>query len=203
MSFGITALGWAAIGVAVVGSATAISLGAASAANQKKAARKQLEAQAMSTKTAAEQRIKSIRRLASQQKSSFLSSGISLSGDGTTQAVLDDTYDTGIADVNNILKNGQVGGESIASNARAKMMSTYGDMASSVSSYASMGLSGAGSLDSAGAAVDGGAGSLQGMGEGYGDFEGMGAGSAFGSGKGGVGTFDNFDPSMAKGFGGI
>jgi hypothetical protein len=196
---------WTAIGVAIVGAATSISLGMASASNQRKAARKQLEATAMQTKVKADERIKQIRRLASQQKSSFLASGISLTGDGTPDAIISETYDVGMADVENIKKFGSVQGENISATARAQMLSTYGQMASDVSSYASMGMNGAGSLKATGSVAELGGG-LEGMGDSYGGLEGMGSGSAFGGagadfGGGSTSPFNNFQPSA--GFGGI
>lgn len=144
MSFAITALAIAGIGIA-----TSLTLGAISLRNQKKAARAQLDAQAMQAKSAAEQRIKGIRKLAASQRASFLHSGIALTGEGTPDDLLSETYDTGIADVENILQQGQVRGDAIHSQARAKMLSTYGQMASDVSSYASMAVGGMGKLGSA------------------------------------------------------
>lgn len=192
---------WTAISVAIVGSITSVSLGLASQSAQKKAAKRQLEAQAMDTKIKAEQRIKQTRRLAAQNKSSFLASGISLTGDGTADAVISDTYQTGMDDVENIKKFGAVQGENITARARANMIAGYGQMVSDVTGYASMGLQGAGSLKSAGGALDIGGG-LEGMGDSYGGLEGMGSGSAFGSGTSGFGSFDNYG-AIPKGFGGI
>lgn len=181
---------WTAIAVAVVGAATSIGMGMASARNQKKAARAQLEAASMQAKIKAEERIKLTRKYAAQQKSSFMASGISLTGDGTADAVISDTYDIGIADVENIKKYGAVQGENISATARAQMMQTYGQMASDVSSYASMGLKGAGSLRSPGSTDIGGG--IEGMGDTYGGMGGMGEGSAFGVEAAGNTGFENY-----------
>lgn len=186
---------WTAVGVAIVGAATAITLGSISIVNQKKAARAQLEAQSMQAKVQGNQRIKLARKQASQQKSSFLSSGISLTGDGTTEAVISDTYDIATEDVSNIKKYGAVSGQNITANARAKMLSTYGQMASSVSSYASSALGSAGSI-SGGGGVDTG-GDLSGMGDTYGGLDGMGSGSSFGTGFDGA-KFDNYGSASAS-----
>lgn len=196
MSFAITA-----IGVALVGMATSISLSVVSAAQQRKAARKQLEAQAMQAKVQAEQRVKSTKKLAAQQKASFLASGISLTGDGTPDAVISSTYQVGMEDVDNIKKYGAVMGDNISANARARMLSTYGQMASDVSSYASSAFSSAGSLKAAGGTDIGGG--LEGMGDSYGGLGGMGEGAGFGNTTAGNTAFNNYQApsSFGGGFG--
>ena len=171
MSFGITA-----IVTAIAGIATSISLSVASISQQRKAAKAQLQAQSMQAKVSSDQRIKQIRRVASQQKASFLSSGISLTGDGTPDAVISETYQTGIEDVENIRNYGATMGASVSANARAKMLSTYGQLASDVSSFASSAFKGAGTLKAAGTDTINVGGGLEGMGDSYGNF-GTGSGS--------------------------
>lgn len=166
-----------AVGVAAIGLATSVTMGIMSARNQRAAAKRQLEARSLQAKQQAENRIRQIRKLAASQKSSFLASGIALTGEGTTDAVISETYDIGQADVDNILQNGAIEGAAIQANARAKMLSTYGQMASDVSSYASSMFGGMSKMGGAGTeatgvfddvtSMDGG---LNGMGE-FGSFD--------------------------------
>lgn len=166
---------WVAVGVAIVGAATSISLTAASMSQQKKAARRQLEAQSMQAKVSANQRIRAARRMAAQQKSSFLASGISLTGEGTPDAIISETYDIGMQDVENIKQYGAVQGANITAKNRANMMAGYASMASDVSSLATSLGSSAGSLKGADTVNVGG--DLDGMGDTYG-MGGLGEGSA-------------------------
>jgi len=145
-----TALGLASIAISVAGAATSITMGSISAANQKKAAGRQMQAMQERDKAIANNRKKQIKKIAAQQRSSFLTSGISLTGDGTTEAVQSDTYSTGIADIKAIAKQGGLQGEALQSKLRANLMSTYGTMASDTMGYMSD-ISGAmGSLSSMG-----------------------------------------------------
>lgn len=96
-----------------------------SAANdQAEAITKNAEAQAKSLKTegelATEERAKKLRYDAARQTSSFLTSGITL--EGTPEAVLGETYDTGKADILNIKKgyNTQMTNVISAANAQSK-----------------------------------------------------------------------------------
>lgn len=177
MTFAYTALA-----VAVVGIATSVTLGAMSLRNQRKQARAQQEALKMQTEVQAKDRIKQIRKLASSQKASFLSSGIALTGEGTPDALFSDTYDTGIADVESMVKYGAVKGKDLYYGARAKQLQTYGQIASDVTSYASLGLQGAGGLSKGASGADFGAGGLEGMGDfGGGSFDAFGGGSFTGT----------------------
>lgn len=76
----------------------------------------------------ARERAKQTQILAAKQKSSFLNSGISLEGEGTTQNMLDDTYGTGLADINQIKSNYNQTSSNIMGAARAKAMADIGGM---------------------------------------------------------------------------
>ena len=164
MSFAYTALA-----VAVIGLATSLTFGLISAANQRKAARAQMEATAMDAKIKATQRAKQIRKIASQQKSSFLHSGISLTGEGdTADALSSDTFDVGAEDLDNIRENALTKGKNIEYQTRANLMKTYGQMASDVSNFATSAMGAAGTASKATQATD--AGKLSSGMEGMGSF---------------------------------
>ena len=123
------------LALAAAGIATSVTLGAMSAAGQQKSAKAQMRAIETRDKIKAKERVKSIKKLAGQQRSSFLSSGIAL-GEGTTQDVIGETYATGIEDIQNIKEYGVAQGETIQAKLRSDMLSTYGKMASDVTGYA-------------------------------------------------------------------
>lgn len=200
-------LGWIALGVAVIGAAVSTTLSLVSLHNQKKAAKRQMEITQLNAKTLANERMKKIRKIAGQQKSSFLSSGISLTGDGTTDAVLGDTYDTGKEDVNTILQRGSLQGAALKAEYRAKQMDTYGGIAAE---WGSVAMSAAGQFGQAGKVADPGSfgdvATLDGMGstgmgdlgsfssglESFGKVDVPGAGSAASKFGGGMLKMDNF-----------
>jgi len=77
----------------------------------------------------AAQRDRQTRQLAARQKTSFLNSGISLTGDGdVADVVMQDTYDTGIADINLIKSNYNTQSKNIMSAARSQFFSSMGSM---------------------------------------------------------------------------
>ncbi|MHA1883385.1 MAG: hypothetical protein ACTSUO_10120, partial [Candidatus Thorarchaeota archaeon] len=130
--------GWIALGVVVVSTSASMYSTHQSAKSQSKAIRQQAELQA-------NERAKKTRKLASQQKASFLSSGIALMGEGTSQSVFDDTYDTGIEDMNRIKQNAVSQQKNVWSKARSSMIK---DLGMAAVSLATMGV---GSALSAGA----------------------------------------------------
>lgn len=69
---------------------------------------------------AAQEKSKQVRYAAARQTASFLNSGLTL--DGTPQDVLDDTFNTGLADINNIRDNynTRIGNTTSAANAASK-----------------------------------------------------------------------------------
>ncbi len=91
------------------------------------AAKKQQQALQQQGTIQARQRAKGIKALAGSQKASFMQSGISLTGEGTTQALLDETYDTGIEDIGQIKSNTKAGVSNVWSKARSGMI---GDLTS-------------------------------------------------------------------------
>jgi len=162
------------LALATAGIATSVTLGAMSAANQQKSAKKQMRALETRDKIRANERVKSIKRLAASQRSSFLSSGIAL-GEGTTQDVQGETYATGVEDVENIKQYGEAQGEAISAKLRSDMLSTYGKMATDVFGYAT---SASGAFSSLGSATGSTWGS---MGTGVGDYGIKGMGDSFGA----------------------
>lgn len=69
---------------------------------------------------AAEKRADDIMKLASKQRISYLSAGLEL--EGTPQNVINDTYETGIADVNNIIGSYSQKSKNIMTKARADLL---------------------------------------------------------------------------------
>ncbi len=80
----------------------------------------------------AKERVKSTRALAGKQKASFLHSGISLTGEGTPQALIGETFDVGLEDIKQIQKNTGRGVSNIWSKARSGMLSDLGGFAMTV-----------------------------------------------------------------------
>jgi hypothetical protein len=101
------------------------------AANNKNA-KAQANAVAQEGALRAQERAKQTKMLAAKQKTSFLNSGISLTGEGTPQAMLDDTYNTGLADIGQIKSNANTQSKNIMAQARSQMFSTLGSMGMSV-----------------------------------------------------------------------
>lgn len=69
---------------------------------------------------AAQNRADEIKKLASRQRISYLQAGLEL--EGTPQNVIDDTYETGIADVNNIIGAYNQKSKNIMTKARADLL---------------------------------------------------------------------------------
>lgn len=115
-----------------------LAMNAVSAFNQYENAEDQANALAREGALKAKERDKQTRRLAGQQKSSFLSSGISLEGvDGTVNAILSDTYKTGLEDVDLIKKNYNNASKSTIGQARANLIGSLGKTA--ISAYSGFG----------------------------------------------------------------
>lgn len=110
----------------VVGT-VASGMAAASAYSNSK---KQAKAVAAEGALKARQRDLQTRRLASSQKTSFLNSGISLTGEGdVADVIMSDTYTTGLEDVNQIKDNYNQQSKNIMGAARAKLIGDIGGMA--------------------------------------------------------------------------
>lgn len=117
-----------------------------------KNSKKQAKATAEEGALKAAQRDRQTRQLAARQKTSFLNSGISLTGDGdVADVVMQDTYDTGIADINLIKSNYNQQSKNIMSQARSQFFSSMGTMILSTAAIGSLG-GGAGAAGKAGTA---------------------------------------------------
>jgi len=118
----------------VVAISTAIVLQGASAWQKYETSEDQANALAREGNQKAEQRAIQARKLAGQQKASFVSSGISITGtEGTAGFILKDTYKTGLEDVNQIKENYNTKSGSVMSMARAQLMSDMSKMAMTAS----------------------------------------------------------------------
>lgn len=110
-----------------------------SAAQAYKQSKQQAKTVAAEGALKARERDLQTRRLAAAQKTSFLSSGIALTGDGDLpDVVLQDTYKTGIEDVNLIKSNYNQQSKNIMGAARAKLMSDIGGIVLGVATVGSM-----------------------------------------------------------------
>lgn len=95
-----------------------------------KDAKNQASATVAEGASAAEERGKRAQFLAGQQKTSFLSSGLSL--EGTPLAVLSATYDTASADVGNIIAGANRSSKNIMGAARTKAIGQVAGMAATM-----------------------------------------------------------------------
>ena len=109
-----------------------LAMSGMAAASAYKNSKNQAKAVAEQGAMKARERAKQTQMLASKQKTSFLSSGISLTGEGTAEAMVQDTYDTGLADINQIKSNYNQQSSNIMSAARSKLLSDVGKMGMSV-----------------------------------------------------------------------
>jgi len=117
------------------------------AQQQVSAAKSKSDAVIAEASLAATNKRKQVQRKAASQVSSFLTSGLTL--DGTPQGVIQETFATGLEDVNQIIQNAKTQSKQIISAGRAEAL---GSLASGFgSAFASGGLSGdgqrAGGLD--------------------------------------------------------
>ena len=120
-----------------------------SIASRRSAAKSQSQALKEQGTLKAEERAKTTKRLAGKQKASFLQSGISLTGEGTPQALIGETFDVGLEDIKQIQKNTGRGVSNIWSKARSGMLSDLGGFAMTVGmAGVGMGLGGAASASS-------------------------------------------------------
>lgn len=99
-----------------------IGLGAIKAANEMTAAKKTAKMTVAQGKLAAENKAKTVLATAARQKVSFLSSGLAL--EGTPMAVLSSTYETGKADINQIIQNANTSAKNTMSQARSSALGT-------------------------------------------------------------------------------
>lgn len=111
--------------------ASLVMSGMSISANNKNA-KAQAAAVAQEGKNRAQERLKQSKLLASKQKASFLNSGISLTGDGTARAVIEDTYETGFADIGQIKDNANTQSSNIMSKARSDMFAGVAGMGMNV-----------------------------------------------------------------------
>ena len=102
----------------------------ASSVSKYKSSKRQAKAVQEEGKIKAKQRSRSALKLASQQKSSFLHSGIALTGDeGTTGSLIGETYDEGLEDINLIKSNYGNRAKSILSKGRSDLIGGLGSAA--------------------------------------------------------------------------
>ena len=107
-----------------VGAAVIAGLQVASAIGNYNASKSEARNVINQTNIAMEKRANEIRALAAKQRVSYLQAGLEL--EGTPQAVISDTYNTGIEDVNAIRASGNQSAKNIITKARAKLI---GDIA--------------------------------------------------------------------------
>jgi len=126
----------------VVGTA----MSAMSAAESYKQSKRQAKATAQEGALKAAEREKQTRRLAASQKTSFLSSGISLTGEDSDlpNVVMQDTFATGLQDISLIKSNYNQQSKNIMGAARAKLVSDIGGMALNIGMAGAMGGMGGG-----------------------------------------------------------
>lgn len=117
-----------------------------SAVNEYKNTKREAKATVEEGKQKAKQRSRQALKLASQQKSSFLHSGIALTGDdGTTGALLNETYDDSLEDIQLIKSNYSNRAKSILSKGRSEFIGSLGSAAFGLASgLASAGMFGGG-----------------------------------------------------------
>lgn len=100
--------------------AAGLGLSAWSASNTLSNAEKTAKAEVEAGKLAAENKAKTVLAKAASQKVSFLSSGFAL--EGTPLSVINATYDTGLEDVNQIIKNANTSSSNTMSSARSQAL---------------------------------------------------------------------------------
>ena len=130
-----------------MGIETAILLGitAMSAVGSFQASKAQAKATVAQGKVESERRARITKATVAKQKTSFLNSGLTLSG--TPQDVFESTFDTGIADTKQIITNANRSSSNTMSSARTKLMTDV----------AQMGVTGFGAMGGFGAGADAGA----------------------------------------------
>lgn len=120
-----------------VAAAVYVGLSAASAIGSYNQSKSQARQAIREGEIAMQNRADEIRSLAAKQRVSYISAGLEL--EGTPQAVITDTYNKGIADVNAIRDSANQTSKNILTAARAKLL---GDMAKTVVGAYSMGAGG-------------------------------------------------------------
>lgn len=119
-----------------VGAAVVAGLSLASAVGNYNASKSEARNIVKQGNIAMDRRADEIKALAAKQRVSYLQAGLEL--EGTPQAVISDTYNTGIEDVNAIRESTNQQSKNIITKARAKLV---GDIASTaVSAYSMSGL---------------------------------------------------------------
>jgi hypothetical protein len=117
-----------------VAAAVYVGLSAASAIGSYNQSKSQARQAIREGEIAMQNRADEIRSLAAKQRVSYISAGLEL--EGTPQAVITDTYNKGIADVNAIRDSANQTSKNILTAARAKLL---GDMAKTVVGAYSLG----------------------------------------------------------------
>jgi hypothetical protein len=108
-----------------------LTMSGMAAASSYKNSKNQAKAIAAEGDIKAKERAKHTLALAGKTKTSFLTSGISLTGDGTTQNMLDDTYNVGLEDISQIKQNYNQSAKNTMGAARSKLLADIGMMAMS------------------------------------------------------------------------
>ena len=122
-----------------VAAAVYVGLSAASAIGSYNQSKSQARQAIKQGEIAMQNRADEIRSLAAKQRVSYISAGLEL--EGTPQAVITDTYNKGIADVNAIRDSANQTAKNILTAARAKLL---GDIAKTAVGAWSMGAGGSG-----------------------------------------------------------
>lgn len=105
-----------------------LAMSGMAAASSYKNSKNQAKAIAAEGDMKAKERAKQTLALAGKTKTSFMTSGISLTGDGTTQNMLDDTYNVGLEDISQIKQNYNQSAKNTMGAARSKLLSDIGGM---------------------------------------------------------------------------
>lgn len=141
--------------VLAVAAAVVAGLNVASAIGNYNSAKSQARQTIQEGEIAAERRADEISKLASRQRVLYLAAGLEL--EGTPQAVVDDTYNTGIADVRAIRSSYNQQAKNIIKQARANLLGGLANAGVSAFSMYNMGQSMAGGVnDVTGTAASGG-----------------------------------------------
>jgi hypothetical protein len=113
------------IGMSVVSAGASVAGGVAA----KKRSEKQAEALKLENEIRTKEKARQVKKTAGQQRASFLSSGISLTGEGTAQDVLGETYQFGLEDIDLMNRNTKTNMENVLSKGRSEFIGGLGKAA--------------------------------------------------------------------------
>jgi hypothetical protein len=113
-------LGMIGMGVVSVSASVAGDIAA------KERSEKQAEALKLENEIRTKEKARQVKKMAGQQRASFLSSGISLTGEGTAQDVIGETYQFGQEDIDLMSRNTQTQMENVLSRGRTEFLGGLG-----------------------------------------------------------------------------